>query len=153
MSVPTHKVPQAEQPQAQTDDHLEKLEEDTLDKQAKSATYRDAHERREHLASLNRRIDVLQSKLDDREIELHIVLPRVAELEQAEWTARLHAGLESVAAGGGALMLSVASFVNEATDEWLKYLLFGAGLAFALLGILGKVVMSFFGWPKRETPD
>jgi len=119
-----------------------------LEKRAKSAPLRDVFERTAHLGSLNRRIEVLQGKLDSREAELQVAVPRVAELEQAMRTARVGAFVESAGAGGGALLLSIASFM---ADGALKFVFVGAGIAGASLGVLAKIISSALGWP-RDRP-
>jgi len=140
-------VPPVERPQASGDDSLEAKEEDTLDKRTRSAAYRAEFVHDQHVSGLNARIDVLQSKLDSREEELHRSLPRVAELEQAEKTSKLSAGVETLGGGVGALLLSMASF---STDDWWKFSLFGAGISAAVLGVFAKVLFGIFGWPKKR---
>ena len=83
MSEHLPEVPPVEHPEKSSNEALEKLEEKTLDKQASSAAYRAVVEHSQHLAALNTRIDVIQAKLDRREEELQIALPRIAELEQS----------------------------------------------------------------------
>ncbi len=140
-------VPPVERPQDHTDDTLEKLEANTLDKQASSASFRAVLEHDRHLRSLYERIEVLQKKLDDREDELRAAVPRVAELEQAERTTRVGAGVEAVGAGGGAILLSIAAF---ASAEWLKYLLLGLGASAAALSVISKLLYATFGWPPNK---
>jgi len=139
-------VPPVEQPTSTSDDVLEKLEESTLDKQARSAAYRAAVEHSQHIAALNKRLDIIQAKLDGRENEIHIALPRIAELEQAEKTSKLTTVVESVGAGGGAVLLSLASFAP--TDAW-KFSFLGSGVAASALAVFCKSMFALFGWPKR----
>jgi hypothetical protein len=141
-------IPPVEQPKPEPAQSLENLEEKTLDKQAASATYRDAVERKQHLASLNVRISVLQTKLDSREGELFSALPRIAELEQAEKTANLSTVVEAVAAGGGAIALSVASFLNDDLVI-LKFSLVGAGISASAIAVFTKALFAIWGWPKK----
>jgi len=138
-------VPPVERPQAPTDDTLEKLEENTLDKQAKSAAYRAVVEHNQHVLALNSRIDVLQAKLDKRENELHNVIPKVSELQQAKRTSRIGAAVETVGISGGATLLSIASF---APDGSVKYACFGAGISVSSLAVFAKVLFAVLGWPK-----
>lgn len=142
-------IPPTEKPRKSVDQDLERLEEDTLDKQARSASFRDVLERKNHLDSLNRRIDVLQNKLDLREADLHAALPRIAELEQAEKTSKIATVVEAIGAGGGAVLLGIASF---ATNDALKFAFLGAGVAASAVAIFCKALFALFGWPPRKNP-
>lgn len=148
--VPPPQVPPVEQPQTSADDALEKLEENTLDKEARSAAFRAVVEHDKHLRALNVRIEVLQAKLDKREEELHRTIPRVAELEQAEKTAKVDSVVETMGAGGGAILLGTASFMPE---SWLKFCLIGAGISASAIGVFAKVLFTLFGWPKDRLRD
>lgn len=130
----------AEKPRSQIDQKLETLEEDTLEKQAKSAAYRDALERRQHLESLNRRIDKLQGKLDQRESELQIALPKLASLEQAMRgvNASLLVGPVIMAVGGGAISYAPMTDPNYMSQQSLS----GAGVASLIIG--GVVTLMAF---------
>jgi hypothetical protein len=99
------KIPTTEQPRETADTTLEAS---TLDKQAKSASYRDVLERTQHLETLNRRIDVLQGKLDNREADLQQLLPRNAALEQSCKISRVLVtdGTALLAIGGGLVSAS-----------------------------------------------
>ncbi len=143
-------IPQAERPERQSDDSLEQLEETFLDKQAKSAAYRAVFEHNQHVQALNNRIDVLQAKLDKREEDLHVAMPRVSELEQAERTSKVGTIVEAVGAGGGAILLSIASFMSG--ENWVKFVLFGAGVSASSLAVFAKLLLAAFGWPQRPTP-
>ena len=140
-------IPHVEIPDKQTDDSLEKQEEAFLDKQARSAAFRDVYERNQHLQSLNARIDVLQTKLDRREGELHIALPRVSELEHAERTSKATAIVETIGLGGGAIFLSLASFMQD--EDAVKWMVFGAGISASVLAMSAKVILAAFGWPPK----
>ena len=82
-------IPSVEKPRENFDQNFEQLDESTLEKQAKSAAHRDAHERKQHLDSLNRRIEVLQQKLDSRESDLREILPKLARLERSEQISKV----------------------------------------------------------------
>ncbi len=140
-------IPQVELPGQQSDDSLEQQEEAFLQKQAKSGALRAVLEHNHHLQALNSRIDVLQAKLDKRESELHVAIPRVAELEQAERTSRVGAIAEAVGAGGGAIFLSVASFMQD--GDFAKWVCVGAGIAALSLAVFAKVLLAAFGWPRK----
>lgn len=147
MSDLPRQVPSVERPQASADDAPEKLEENELDRAARSGSFRAVVEHDKHLRALNVRIEVLQSKLDKREEELHRTIPRVAELEQAEKTAKVDTVVETLGAGVGAILLAIASFM---TEDWIKFLFFGAGVSAAALGVFTKVIFTLFGWPKSR---
>ncbi len=151
MSKHPRRVPAVEQPTEQAHESpLEKLEEDFLEKQSRSAAYRAVVEHNQHLAALNSRINVLQSKLDQREEELHIALPRVAELEQAERTSKIATAVKSLGAGSGAVLLSLASFQSSGS---LKFGLLGAGIAAATLAVFTEILFALFGWPQKRPRD
>ena len=121
-------------------------------KKAKTAGLRAEEAEEEHVASLKRRIDVLQRKLDDREGDLRRLLPRNAELEQAARTSKLATIVEVVGFGVGALLLGIAPFTPPC--EWYRYILIGAGVSATSLAILTKVLHTFCGWPpKTATRD
>lgn len=147
MSELSPKVPRPEEP-AGSDAQTEALEKDTLDKQAKSAAYRDAHERKQHLASLNERIGVLQDKLDKREAELQVAMPRIAELEQATKTSRLATISEVLGVGGGAILLSIAAYADS---DIYKLLILGLGIGSSAIGLFSKLIYATWGWPTKKT--
>ncbi len=150
MSDNPPQIPQVERPRPPVDPWLGSLEKETLDKLARSPSLRAVHEHAQHVFALNNRIDVLQSKLDRRESELHLALPRVAELEQAQRTFRVDAVVEPIGTGVSAAALSVASFV---ANDSVKYGLIGVGLTAAAFAMLAKILFAAFGWPKpREKP-
>jgi chromosome segregation ATPase len=78
-------------------------------KKAKTAALRAEEAEEKHVAALNRRIHVLQTKLDLREDELRELLPRNAELEQARSNATINGGLSLSAVSVGGMLASVSS--------------------------------------------
>ena len=122
---------------------------DKAGKKAKTAAVRAEEAEEKHVASLNRRIDVLQSKLDRREGDLHHLLPRTAELEQAARTSKVGAIVEAAGVGGGALLLSIASFTPP--DEWHRFVCIGAGISASVFALSAKALLAAFGWPPKTT--
>jgi len=150
MSKPRQKVPSTEQPPPSVDEPADSLLETKtldLDKQARSAAYRDVVERDKHWSSLNERIAVLQAKLDIREEDLRLAQPRIAELEQAERSSQGYGTIATIGGVGGPILLSCASFAD---DDWVKFGLLGAGVVAALMGLLANVLFGFLGWPKKQ---
>lgn len=152
---PPIKVPRnAESPEPQVDEGLERLEEDTLDKRARSAAYRAVVEHNEHVVALNRRIDVIQGKLDSREIELHRAIPRIAELEQAQRTARLGAFVDVMAIGLGTLILGLSGFVRRNFPEEgtaYEFMMIGVGATACVVALIFRALFALFGWPKKPS--
>lgn len=150
MSDPPPKVLPGEHPLRPVDSSLETEEETTLEKRAKSPALRAEFEHDKHLEALNTRLDVIQAKLDARENDLSHATPRIAELEQSERSARANLVVETLGAGGGAALLGLASFVEDA--RW-KFLWFGLGWGLVSLALVAKVAFAVWGWPKpRITP-
>lgn len=140
-------IPLAEKPRSDPDRSLERLEEKTLDKQARSASYRDAHERKQHLDSLNRRINVLQQKLDSRETELRDLTPRLAQLEQAQQISRVLIRDGTIIFGVGGALVSAASLFAEGI--W-RYSLAGFWLALFICGLWIAKILNSFIWPANR---
>lgn len=138
------KVPAAELPRDGASASLESLEENTLDKQAKSASYRDDHERQQHLDTLNRRIDVLQKKLDSREAELHAVLPRLARFEQSAKISKAVSRDGAIALAIGGMLVSAAGLFSEGTVRMALSCL-GGGIFIA--GMWASKLLNFNVWP------
>lgn len=151
MSDPPLKALPGEHPLRPVDPSSETEEETTLEKRAKSPALRAEFEHDKHLEALNARLEVIQAKLDAREDELRHATPRMAKLEQSERSAKGHLIVETLGSGGGAALLGVASFVEDAT--W-KFLWFGVGLGLVSLALVAKVSFAVWGWPKpRVAPS
>jgi len=146
MSEPQPTIPQAEKPQ-QSDDETLSLEEKTLDKQAKSAPYRDVIERRNHLDTLNKRIDVLQGKLDKRESELDTLRPKLAKHEQSSKMAKVLVRDGTVIFVVGGMLVSGGGLF---TDGILRFSLAAAGGALVVTGLWIAKVLNRNVWPPDE---
>lgn len=141
------KVSVTEKPDKESADTSVSLESDTLERQAKSASYRDVHERSQHLVSLNRRIDVLQGKLDAREEELRDTLPRLAKLAQASKVSKVlvRDGTIILAVGGG-LVSASSLFI----DGGIRFLLAGGGGALLMCGLWVAKILNRNAWPDDD---
>lgn len=146
MSAHSPKIPPVEQPQESADTSVE-LEQVTLEQQSKSAALRDVYVRDQLISALNRRIDVIQAKLDNREERIDELLPRNAALEQAGRSSTIETVLEFVAMGCSATFLSISTYVADSISKtgW-----FGAGIALAASAMLSKILFSYFGWPPKN---
>jgi hypothetical protein len=143
-------IPAAEKPRENIDPGLERLEESTLDKQARSAAYRDAHERKQHLDSLNRRIDVLQQKLDSRETEIREISPKYAALEQSMRgvNASLVIGPTIMALGGGAM--GAPSVLGDDISPHVAGMLGGGGLVAIVAGFVIQLMAFYLKRPIKR---
>lgn len=131
-------IPPIETPSA-SDTAAAEMERDSLDKAARSAPWRDAYERQQHTANLNKRIDVLQSKLDKTEDSL---AEKNRELQRLTATAEVlqHScdlskilvrdGTVICVVGGG--LVSVGGLFAESE---VRFLLAGLGGAFLVCGL------------------
>ena len=96
----------------------------------------------------NRRIDVLQTKLDKREQDCRELLPEVAELRQAKRSTRLFDCLIAAEITVGGALISGAGF---STTEVGKYVMLWVGWALIILGIVTLFLNTAFGWPKSKS--
>jgi hypothetical protein len=146
MSEPP-RIPPVEQPRESAESSIRE-EEDTLDKQAKSATYRDAHERKQHLESLYRRIDVLQSKLDKSEDQIQKYLPRLAQLEHACCVSQvLVRDGTIILAVGGAFIGYGSLFAN---DPLIRFAMGGVGVGLTMTGLWIAKILNRNSWPPLD---
>ncbi len=119
---------------------------DKARRKAKTAALRAEEAEAEHVAALNRRIGVLQTKLDLREDELHCLLPRNAELEQARSNAVINGGLSLTAVSLGGALASVSSLLPFP----FGYISGGFGAAMLIAGLVASWTTHRFGWPARK---
>jgi hypothetical protein len=119
---------------------------DTERKKAKSAAVRAEEAEESFVAALNRRISVLQKKLDLREEELRILLPRNAELEQARSNATINSGLSLTAISVGGILASISSMLPCP----FSYISAGFGAAMLIAGLVVSWTTHRFGWPAKN---
>lgn len=132
-------------------DETTSAEVNEYERRAKSPALRDVFERAQHISALNRRIDVLQGKLDRREAELDETRPKLAALQQAERTARGHGtAIQAFGSGLGPILLGVASF---ATDDIWKFGLFGAGAVASFIGWFSTTLAACIAWPNKPSDE
>lgn len=114
-------------------------------KKAKTAAVRAEEAEEKHVAALNRRISVLQTKLDLREDELRELLPRNAELEQARCNASLNGASSLGAVSIGGMLASISSLLSIP----LGYVSGGFGAAMLIGGLILSWTTHRFGWPPK----
>jgi hypothetical protein len=115
-------------------------------RKAKTAALRAEEAEERHAAALDRRIDVLQKKLDLRENELRELLPRNAELEQAKRNADANSRLSLSAVSVGGLLASISSLLPV---RW-NYISGAFGAAMLISGLTLSCVTHRSGWPSKE---
>ena len=116
-------------------------------KKAKTAALRAEEAEEKHVSALNRRIDVLQNKLDLREEEVHELLPRNAELEQARRNATINSGLSLTAISIGGVLASISSLLPTP----FSYISGSFGAAMLIGGLTVSWVTHRFGWPSKRS--
>ena len=137
-------IPSVEKPRENFDQNFEQLDESTLEKQAKSAAHRDAHERKQHLDSLNRRIEVLQQKLDSRESDLREILPKLARLERSEQISKVLVRDGTVILAIGGVLVSAGSLFAEGP---LRFVIAGLGGGILICGLWICKLLNQNVWP------
>jgi hypothetical protein len=119
---------------------------DKARRKAKTAALRAEVAEEEHVAALNRRIDVLQKKLDLREDELQVLLPRNAELEQAYRNASINGGLSLTAISAGGVLTSISSLLPTP----FSYISGSFGAAMLIGGLTVSWTTHRLGWPLKK---
>lgn len=79
---------------------------------------------------MKERISKLQDKLDQREDELSVAIPKLAMLEEFERTFKFLNVFFAVSISASGILLAVSSYIKLAP---FKGVLFGGGIAFAIM--------------------
>lgn len=137
-----HDVPAVEKPSQTSENQNGEFE--FLQQQAKSSTLREVVERQKHNDSNEKRLSVLQSKLDIAEAKIAELLPRNAELESSVRMSRVLVRDGTVVLAIAGILVGWASLVEQ---REYRYLIAGFGTAFLVLGLWICKIMNRNAFP------